>query len=152
MKIRNLFHALIICCCLTTVQSCDKDSDNILDNEPYQPETSNVSSPKLDKYLTTTDYDGVSFRVRFTNGNDKPENMACTVHWTSFGSKPGKTPSKSDMTKHEAMRQYDFTKYKTTFDKSHAGFSGGTYLYYYFECSNSRHTTSTDVTYCVIKR
>lgn len=56
------------------------------------------------------------------------------------------------MTEHETMRQYGGgTKTKTTFDKSHAGFRGGTYLYYYFECSNSRHTTKSEVTFCVVK-
>lgn len=56
------------------------------------------------------------------------------------------------MTNHETMRQYDFTSKSVTLDKSHAGFNGGEYLYYYFECSNSEYTTKTNVTFCVIKR
>lgn len=135
------------------VTSCDKEDGNTFFDEPETPVSSNVSAPKLDKYLTTTDYDGVSFRVRFTNGGDVSENMTCKVHWRRYSFKPSKTPKASDMEKHESMRQYGSgTKTKTTFDKSHAGFSGGSYLYYYFECSNSRHTTKTEVTYCVVKR
>lgn len=136
-----------------TVASCDKEDHNTFFDEPDMPVSSNVSAPQLDKYLTTTDYDGVSFRVRFTNGGDMTENMSCKVHWRRYASKPSKTPKASDMNKHESMRQYGAgTKTKTTFDKSHAGINGGSYLYYYFECSNSRHTTESEVTYCVVKR
>lgn len=153
MKVRHLCTMLFIGIgMLATTTSCDKEEDTFYD-EPEIPVTSNLSVPELDKYLTTTDYDGVSFRVRFTNGGDTNENMSCKVHWRRYASKPSKTPKASEMTEHETMRKYGSgTKTKTTFDKSHAGFSGGTYLYYYFECSNSRHTTKTDVTYCIIKR
>lgn len=134
------------------VTSCGEDDGNTFYDEPDIPASSSVSAPALDKVLTTTDTDGVSFRVRFTNGGDVTENMSCKVHWRKYSSKPSKTPSSRDMDTHESMRQYSETKTKTTFDKSHAGISGGTYLYYYFECSNSRRTTTTDVTYCVVKR
>lgn len=56
------------------------------------------------------------------------------------------------MTNHESMRQYSTTKLTTTFDKTHAGYSGGNYIYYYFECSNSKYTTKTNITFCVVKR
>ena len=36
--------------------------------------------------------------------------------------------------------------------KSHSGFSGGNYIYYYFECENSKYSTETDVKYCIVKR
>lgn len=150
MKIRYLLLSVAIGLLVTTT-SCDKEDDALF-NEQEMPVESSLSAPELDKYLTTTDYDGVSFRVRFTNGGDTNENMSCRVHWRKYASKQSKTPKTSDMTEHESMRQYGATKTKTTFDKSHAGFSGGTYLYYYFECSNSRHTTKTDVTYCIVKR
>lgn len=132
--------------------SCDKDDDNTFFTEPNTPTISNLSAPKADMYLTSTDYDGVSFRIRFTNGGDVNKNMSCKVHWRRYSSKQTKKPKASDMTNHESMRQYGATSTKTTFDKSHAGISGGSYLYYYFECSNSRYTTTTDVTYCVVKR
>lgn len=151
--IKLILFALMAVLSSAMVTSCDKEDGNTFFDEPETPVSSNVSAPKLDKYLTTTDYDGVSFRVRFTNGGDVSENMNCKVHWCRYSSKPSKAPKASDMDKHESMRQYGSgTKTKTTFDKSHAGFSGGSYLYYYFECSNSRHTTKTDVTYCVVKR
>lgn len=152
MKIRQLYILLFMAIgLLATATSCDKDEDTFHD-EIEAPTTSKLSAPKLDKHLTTTDYDGVSFRVRFTNGGDTNENMSCKVHWRKYASKPTKTPNASDMTEHETMRQYAGTKTKMTFDKSHARFSGGTYLYYYYECSNSRHTTKTNVTYCIVKR
>lgn len=144
--------ATVIITSLFLTVSCGKD-DNTLNREPDFPDTSNLTYPKLDKYLTTTDYDGVSFRVRFTNGGDVMENMSCTVHWRRYSSKPSKTPKAGDMTEHESMRYYGAgTKLKTTFDRSHAGITGGSYLYYYFECSNSAYTTETDITYCVVKR
>lgn len=148
---KTIFVALISLFSSVMIVSCDKDDDNTIFNEPDTPAASNLSAPKADMYLTTTDYDGVSFRVRFTNGGDITENMSCKVHWRRYSTKQTKTPKASDMTNHESMRQYGGgTSTKTTFDKSHAGISG--YLYYYFECSNSRYTTTTDVTYCVVKR
>lgn len=153
MTFKSLFVALTALAMSVAFTSCDKEEDDTFLSEPETPAVTNLSAPKLDKYLTTTDYDGVSFRVRFTNGGDINENMSCKVHWRRYPSKQSKTPKASDMTEHETMRQYGGgTKTKTTFDKSHAGFSGGTYLYYYFECSNSRHTTKSDVTFCVVKR
>ena len=119
----------------------------------HDKEKSRLTKPTLDKYLTTTTHDGVSFRVRFKNGGDTFENMSCVVHWKRYPSKPSSKPSPSDLTTVESMRTYGGgTKVSTTFDKSHAGFTGGTYLYYFFECSNSRYTTKTDVTFCIIPR
>lgn len=154
MKLRKLitFFTLTLGCILVAT-SCDKDDDNSFYSKPDQPTTTKLSAPELDKHLTTTDRDGVSFRVRFTNGGDTNDNMSCKVHWRRYSSKPSKTPTRNDMTEHETMRQYGSgTKTSTTFDKSHAGISGGTYLYYYFECSNSRHSTKSGVTYCIVKR
>ena len=45
-----------------------------------------------------------------------------------------------------------FTSKTTVFDKTHTGFSGGTYVYYYFECQNSKYTTKEDIKYCIVKR
>lgn len=153
MKVRRLLVlSYVVIGLLVTTTSCDKDEDSFYD-ELESPAASVLSVPKFDKNLTTTDYDGVSFRVRFTNGEDSNGNMSCKVHWRKYASKPSKTPKANEMIEHETMRQYGGgTRTKTTFDKSHAGFSGGTYLYYYFECSNSRYTSTTDVTYCIIKR
>lgn len=134
---------------LTT--SCDDDNDYVSDNVE-QTSTSKISKPTFAKDITTTTTDYVSMKCRFTNGGDTWDNMGCTVHWRSYNSKPSKTPKASDMSKHESMRIYATTKSSTTFDKTHSGFSGGTYVYYYFECSNSKYTTKSNITFCVVKR
>jgi hypothetical protein len=119
----------------------------------YSGSSSNyVSKPTFDKYLTTTDTDGFSIRLRFSNGGEERSNMSCTVYWKAYSSKPSSTPSKGDLTKCEQMRIYDHTKTKTTFDKSHAGYSGGTYIYYYAVCSNSKGSCTTSINYTIVKR
>lgn len=78
-------------------------------------------------------------------------------------SKPSKTPTKRDLTKVESMRQYGGATYHKTgpkkgmtesivFEKSHAGYSGGQYIYYYVECNNSKGSASSSVTYMVTPR
>lgn len=47
---------------------------------------------------------------------------------------------------------HDRKKNNDTFDKTHTGFNGGTFVYYYFECRNSKYTTKTNVTYTIVKR
>lgn len=133
------------------VTSCDKDDDNNPVDVIEKP-TSRISEPTYDKNLTTTTTSNVSMRCRFNNGGDTWDNMSCTVHWRSYSSKQTKTPKQSDMSKHESMRQYASTSKSTTFDKTHTGLSGGAYIYYYFECRNSKYTTKTNVTYCIVKR
>ncbi len=132
--------------------SCDKDDDDHSSPNVEQTTTSNVTSPTFDKNLTTATYSDISMRCRFTNGGDTWENMSCTVHWRKYSTKQSSVPKASDLTNSETMRQYATTSTKTTFDKTHTGFSGGTYVYYYFECKNSKYTTKTDVTYCIVKR
>lgn len=133
--------------------SCDKEEDsNPNPSTNIQHPSSKLSNPSLRMNVTTTTYDDVTFRCSFDNGGDTWENMECTVHWGKYNSKQSKTPKLSDLSHHESMRQYATTSKSTTFDKAHAGFSGGTYIYYYFECKNSKYTTKTDVTYCIIKR
>lgn len=133
--------------------ACSKDDND--EDDDYKPTTSvstNISAPTFAKNLTTTTTSDLSFRCRFDNGGDKTENMSCTVHWRQYSSKQSSTPKASSLSKHESMRQYGSTSKSTTFDKSHTGFTGGTYIYYYFECKNSKKTTKTDVTFTIIKR
>lgn len=132
--------------------SCDKGDDNFNYNDVEETPISKVSEPTFSKNLTTTTMSEVSMRCRFSNGGDTWENMSCTVHWRQYGSKQAKMPKAFDMSKHESMRQYDTTSRSTTFDKTHTGFFGGTYVYYYFECINSKYTIKTDVTFCMVKR
>lgn len=144
--------------------SCETD-------EPKNPSSSSssttnkqtISKPSFDKFLSTSDKASFSIRVRFKTGGDKEQNLSATVHWKAYSSKPSKTPSKSDLTKVESMRQYGAATYHNTgskkgmtesivFDKSHAGYSGGNYIYYYVECSNSKGSASSSITYMVTPR
>ena len=134
----------------------------IISCETYEPvdmnqshdteEETRVEIPSFEKYLTTTDYDGFSIRMRFDNGGDTRDNMSCTVHWKAFSSKPSSTPTLRDLTNNESMRICGNTRNSTTFDKSHAGYRGGTYIYYCATCSNSRYSVTTPVTFCIVKR
>lgn len=149
------FKTLLLALCVgfsLLVAGCDNDDYDYNNGDVTQPSTSRVSKPSFEKYLTTTTYEEVSFRCRFANGGDTWENMGCTVHWREYRSKPSTVPKASDMTKHETMRIYATTSRSTTFDKTHTGFSGGTYVYYYFECHNSKYRIKTNVTHCVVKR
>lgn len=138
---------------LLLITGCEKEEEeNSYVPSTSQETTTSLSKPTYKKNLTTTTYDDVSFRCRFDNGGDTYDNMSCTVHWKKYSSKPSTTPKASALTTSESMRTYGSTKSSTTFDKTHTGFSGGTYIYYYFECSNSKYTTKTDVTYCIVKR
>lgn len=122
-----------------------------------------VTKPTFDKYLTTTDLDGFSIRVRFKTGGDKESNLRATVHWKAYSKKQTPRPSKSELTKVESMRQYGSAVYHNTgskkgmtesivFDKSHGGYGVGTYIYYYTECTNSVGSDESSVNYTVIIR
>ena len=146
---RRYFIGIIFCILTFCIVSCDK---NDADFEYEDVVTNNVSAPSFDKCLTTTDTDGFTIRLRFTNGGDDRENMSCQVYWKAYSSKPTSTPTERDLTQSEQMRIYDHTKTKTTFDKSHAGYNGGTYIYYYAVCKNSKGNCKTNITYTIIKR
>lgn len=149
---------------LFSVVSCDKDEPSSSSSSSNQGTSSQrVSKPSFDKFLSTTDRDGFSLRVRFKTGGDKESNMRATVHWKAYSSKPSSKPSKRELTKVESMRQYGAATYHNTgskkgmtesivFDKSHAGYSGGTYIYYYVECSNSKGSDESSVDYTIVKR
>lgn len=107
--------------------------------------------------------DGFSIRVRFKTGGDNESNLSATVYWKSYSKKPSSTPAKKELTKVESMRQYGSAVYHNTgskkgmtesivFDKSHAGYNGGTYIYYYVECKNSVGSASSSISYTIVKR
>lgn len=145
--------------------SCETDEPDAPSNSSSQ-NTSNrqkITKPSFDKFLTTTDSDGFSIRVRFKTGGDKEENLGATVHWKAYSKKPASKPSKSDLTKVESMRKYGAATYHKTgskkgmtesivFDKSHAGVNGGTYIYYYVECTNSKGSADSPLDYTIVKR
>ena len=152
MKITKLFLSLLIIGASLVITSCDSDDDNSYNDNSSGQTTTKISFPTFERDITTTTTDDVAMRCRFNNGGDNWYNMSCTVHWRKYSSKPTTTPKMSDMTNHESMRTYSTTTTSTTFDKAHAGFNGGTYIYYYFECSNSKYTTTTSMKHCIIKR
>jgi hypothetical protein len=124
--------------------------------------SSKIVAPSFDSYLTTTDTDGFSIRVRFKTGGDDPSNMSATVYWKAYSKKPTTNPKKNDLTQIESMRQYGAPVYYNTgsqkgltksivYDKSHAGYNSGTYIYYMVECRNSKGSCSTSITFTIIK-
>ncbi len=142
--------------------ACGNDGNDEIDFKP-SVNSGKVTAPAFDKFLSTTDYDSFSVRVRFKTGGDKESNLNATVHWMSYPSRPSSPPSKNDLTKVESMRQYGSAIYHNTgskkgmtesivFDKSHAGFRGGTYIYYYVECRNSVGAATSSIDYKIIKR
>ena len=145
-----LLKSLLLCIFSFGLYGCEKDESSFEGGNSTP--SKNVSVPTFDKYLTTTTTNGFSIRLRFTNGGDDRGNMNCTVYWRAYPKKPSSTPSARDLTMCEQMRIYDHTKTKTTFDKTHAGYSGGTYIYYYAECRNSKGSCKTSVNYAIIKR
>lgn len=158
MKIKNIF---ILVGCLILLSACERD-------EPSKPSSSTstsnvtVTKPSFDKFLTSTDLDGFDLMVRFKSGDDYYENISGTVYWRAYGSKPTTTPKKSDMNKKETARLYTATYYnsgtkkgrtsKVVLEKAHAGYSGGTYIYYYMECRNSKGSAQSDLSYTIVKR
>lgn len=159
---KTLFMALIVGAALF-VTSCDKDDPIDSDNSTSITNKQKVTKPSFSKFLSTTDKDGFSIRVRFKTGGDTENNMSATVYWKNYSSKPSKTPTKKDLTKVETMRQYGSAVYHNTgakkgmtesivFDKSHGGYNGGTYIYYYVECENSVGTATSSISYIIVKR
>lgn len=160
---RKVFFLTSISLAFATCLFCGCSPD--VDNDYHSSSTTaqKISAPKFDKFLTTTDLDGFSIKARFKTGGDKESNLSATVYWKSYSQKPSSTPTKKALTKVESMRQYGSATYHNTgskkgmtesivFDKSHAGYSGGTYIYYYVECKNSVGSASSSISYTIVKR
>ena len=141
--------------------SCGTD-DEPSSSSSTSTTSKSVSKPTFDTFMSTSDKSSFSIRVRFKTGGDKEQNINATVHWAAYSSKPSTTPKKSDLKKVESMRQYGAATYHNTgskkgmtesivFDKSHAGY-GGSYIYYYVECTNSKGTATSSVTYLVTRK
>lgn len=164
MKSFKLIFGIFITCLSLSLVSCEKDDGNDNSKKDHtgstiggstggSTSTSKIKQPSLKKILTTTTTSNVSFRCIFDMGGDKKSNMRCTVYWAEYSKKPSITPTVSSLRKAESMREYaSSSNTSITFDRTHAGFSGGTYIYYAFECSNSKYTTKTDVLYTIVKR
>ena len=161
----NKIISVLLCFMLSMgIWSCGGDEPDSPSNSFNQNTSSQkISKPSFDKFLTTATTNGFSIRVRFKTGGDIESNMNATVYWKAFSKKPSSKPSKKDLTKVETMRHYGAATYHNTgskkgmtesivFDKSHAGYSGGTYIYYYVECRNSKGAAQSSVDYTIVKR
>lgn len=148
-----LFSLLSLMLCMAFT-SCDKDDDS---DSPSSSTTSSqkITKPTFDKDLSTADLASFSMKVRFKTGGDEVSNLDAVVHWKSYMTKPSKTPSKSELTKTEYMRQYGGATYHNTgpkkgmtesivFDKSHAD-GHKLYIYFYVECTNSKGSATSPV-------
>ena len=71
------YRFLRICCVLIVtfgwLCSCDPNDETI--SSTTDTNTSKVTKPTFDKFLSTTDTDGFSIRVRFKTGGDKVISM-----------------------------------------------------------------------------
>lgn len=164
---KNIFkHGSLLLILLLTISisSCDTDEPEHNSSSTTTPaQNAKVTKPSFDKFMSTSDKDGFSIRVRFKTGGDKETKISAIVHWKAYSTKPSSKPSKGELTKTETMRQHGAATYHNTgskkgmtesivFDKSHAGYNGGTYIYYYAECGNSVGSCETSVDYVIVKR
>ncbi len=82
---RKVFFLTSFCFAFATCLFCGCSPDAENDNYSSSITTNQkISAPKFDKYLTTTDLDGFSIRVRFKTGGDKESNLSATVYWKVF--------------------------------------------------------------------
>lgn len=157
---KKLFFLISLILCLS-ITSCGDDEPESPSSTTGTTSTQKITKPSFDKDLSTSDLASFSIRVRFKTGGDKESNLSATVHWKAYSSNSSKKPSKSDLTKVESMRQYGSATYHNTgskkgmtesivFEKSHVGY-GGSYIYYYVECENSKGSASSSVTYLIAK-
>mgnify|MGYP007130798091 CR=1 FL=1 len=83
------YRFLRICCVLIVtfgwLCSCDPNDETI--SSTTDTNTSKVTKPTFDKFLSTTDTDGFSIRVRFKTGGDKESNICATLlpNWIISG-------------------------------------------------------------------
>jgi len=133
------------------INSCDVDepSNNSDENASHKSDLSlpesDLSLPEFRSDLSHGDFDGVYFRCRFGNGGDSNDNMSCVVHWIRYTEEPASTPQKHDMDYHEEMRNFKSDRFSIVFEKAHAGKSVRGWLYYYFECTNSKGSTESEI-------
>ncbi len=137
---------------LTRDGSIITDQNGIVGETDPEDELDSISAPTLDRTFTRNVYDGFSIFARFNNNGDLSSNMYCTIYWRAYSGRQSETPSIEDLTKIEQMRSYDSTTKSTTFNIEHAGYNGGTYIYYCVQCSNRKGSCLSDVTFTVVPR
>lgn len=167
MKSKNQYKSWVISVCLLALLSgfpsgCSPDDDTSSSGGTPTFD-SNLSKPSFAKFLSMTDFDGFTIMVRFKTGGDSENHLSATVYWKAYAKKPSTTPTKNELTNVESMRQYGTAVYHNTgskkgmtesivFEKSHAGYNGGTYIYYYVECRNSVGSGESPLSYEIVKR
>lgn len=149
---KKIINRFLVISLIPFILGCEKDDYYANNGEETIQSPNNLSKPEFAKDLTTTTTTDVTFRCRFANGGDTGANMKCKVYWRKYTSKPSSSPKTSDMSNCETMRQISSTRTSTTFDRGHTGMNGGDYIYYYFECSNSKYYSRSDLMYGIVKR
>lgn len=139
-------------CLITLIIGCEKDDYYANIKEDTITSSNKISKPEFGKNLTTTTTTDITFKCRFVNGGDTGSNMRCRVHWRRYASKPSSPPKTSDMSNHETMRKISSTRTSTTFESGHTGMNSGNYIYYYFECSNSKYSSKSNLMCNIVKR
>lgn len=154
MRINKFLSLIWLFFAATLLASCGEDEPYVPDrnNDYVSSTTEKIVKPTFKKDLSAGINDGVKFYCRFDNGNDDSDNMSCIVHWIAYYNKPSSTPTKSDMYYHDNMRLYQQSSSSTVFEKEHAGRKTWGYVYYYFECSNSKGSTETDISHVYVRK
>lgn len=150
---KNRFKTLLSIVLISALSftSCSKDDDDNVEGGS-NPSSLNVSKPKFEKDLTSTNVGTCAFKCRFTNGGDKINNMKCKVHYEMYSSKPKRTPRVSDLTRNKSIGSLgsESTSSTTTFYGPIISKKGYT-IYYMFECSNSGHTVESPIYSITVK-
>ena len=138
----NLCMAGVFCAC-----GGDDDDDDYAypNNEESGHSSHNVSRPSISVLTatsTTTEFT-VVFEVR-----SEEEPSSVTLHYgrnSSSTSSPTINKSSSCRLQRKANNTYYYSK-------THAGFTGGNYIYFYGEVTNSAGTSKSQTSHVIIKR
>jgi len=133
MKIKPRI-ALLFVITLSQLCGCEPEDERMTSSSTDKTEVSVsiVTKPVFECFLSTTDKDVFSLRVRFKTVGDTESNINATVYWKAYAQKTSSKSQKEDLTKVEHMRQYGSSvyhksrskkgmTYSIVFDKSHAG-------------------------------
>lgn len=128
--------------------SCGEDEPEM--NDKNKPTTSKEVRPEVASIQSATTKDDftVTFRVKSVN---KPNVSMDYSKETGKTSTPSLNRSSSPKLIDQVEMKsggYSWYYYRTT----HAGFSGGNYIYYRISATNSAGSCDSGIKYCIIKR